>query len=294
MNAKLASCMKMAKQKAEAFLRTEGLLGQLPVDPFQIAASRKIVVTPKPDSAPGVSGMLLRHGNSFGILYATHIENEGYQRFSIGHELGHYFLEGHVDHVFANGGVHASHAGFVSADPFELEADCFASGLLMPAGPLQKILRVRDPGFAMVEKIARDCRTSLTASAIRYSELTDDAVCVIVSTAGIVDFAFLSNATKSLPGIEWIKKGTRVPAETATGQFSPEQVAAAHRVAADIDVRYWLGGSKRETVTEEVVGLGSYGKTLTVLSSTRIGAEEESEDEEEERLVESWTPRFHR
>jgi Zn-dependent peptidase ImmA (M78 family) len=286
--------MKMAKQKAEAFLRSEKLLGPLPVDPFKIAATRNIVVTPKPDSAPGVSGMLLRHGNNFGILYATHIDNDGYQRFSIGHELGHYFLEGHVDHVFAKGGIHASHAGFVSADPFELEADCFASGLLMPAGPLQKILRLRDPGFAMVEKIAGDCRTSLTASAIRYSEITDDAVCVIVSTAGVVDFAFLSDAMKALPSIQWIKKGTPVPAETATAKFSPEQVLAAQRTAADIDVRYWLGGTKREIVSEEVIGLGSYGKTLTVLSSTRIGAEEETDDEEEERLIESWTPRFSR
>jgi Zn-dependent peptidase ImmA (M78 family) len=36
--------------------------------------------------------MLLRHGNAFGILYATHIPSEGFQRFSIGHELGHYFI----------------------------------------------------------------------------------------------------------------------------------------------------------------------------------------------------------
>ena len=38
-------------------------------------------------------------GNMFGIAYATHIDNVGFQNFSVGHELGHYFLPGHVDAV---------------------------------------------------------------------------------------------------------------------------------------------------------------------------------------------------
>jgi hypothetical protein len=89
--------LKMAKQTAEALLKQEGI-ASLPVDPFALAASRDITVQAKPDTADGVSGMLIRHGDSFGILYATYIPSEGFQRFSISHELGHYFLEGHLDH----------------------------------------------------------------------------------------------------------------------------------------------------------------------------------------------------
>jgi Zn-dependent peptidase ImmA (M78 family) len=87
------------------------------------------------------SGMLLRHGNTFGIYYATHIPNEGFQRFSVGHELGHYFLDGHIDHILPKDGIHVSHAGFVSADTFELEADHFSAGLLMPSTPFKKSAR---------------------------------------------------------------------------------------------------------------------------------------------------------
>jgi hypothetical protein len=72
----------MARQTAETLLRNEGI-SSLPVDPFAIARSRDIVVEPKPDTAEGVSGMLLRHGDTFGILYATHIPSEGFQRFSV-------------------------------------------------------------------------------------------------------------------------------------------------------------------------------------------------------------------
>lgn len=48
-------------------------------------------------------------------------------------------------------------------------------------------------------------------------------------------------------------------------------------------------------VTEEVVGLGRYGKTLTVLSSRKIGHEANTDEgNDEEDLVERWTPRFRK
>src|SRR5688500_2361834 len=91
----------IATQHAEKLLRDRGITS-LPVDPFRIAAAEHITVQEKPDTAPGVSGLLMRVGSSFGIMYATHIKNEGFQRFSVGHELGHYFLPGHIDAVFSS------------------------------------------------------------------------------------------------------------------------------------------------------------------------------------------------
>ncbi len=288
--------LEMAKKQAEAFLREEGI-ETLPVDPFAIAASRDIVVEAKPDTAEGVSGMLLRHGDNLGILYATHVPNEGFQRFSVAHELGHYFWEGHIDHILPDDGFHASCAGFVSADPYELEADSFAAGLLMPTTPFKRLLRRLDSGFEAIEWLSEDCRTSLTATAIRYAEVCDDAVAVIMSTGHAVDFCFMSDAMKSLPGLSWPRKGSGVPASTETARFNanPERVLRAERTASETDVMDWLGGRKSALVTEEVVGLGRYGKTLTVLSSTTIGQEDDDgDDEDEEGLLESWTPRFRR
>jgi hypothetical protein len=288
--------LKMAKQKAEAFLKEEGIT-RLPVDPFAIAASRDIIVEPKADTSDGVSGMLLRHGDSFGILYATHVQNEGFQRFSIAHELGHFILDGHVDHVLPKDGTHTSHAGFVSADPYELEADHFAAGLLMPSGPFRRAIGRRDPGLAVIEAMAADCRTSLTATAIRYAELCDDAVGVIISTGQMIDYCFLSEAMKSLPELSWLRKGTPVPKGTETARMNghPDRIMEADRAANEIDVMDWLGGKRSVLITEEVAGLGRYGKTLTVLSSCAIGHEDEIEHgDDETEMIESWTPRFHR
>lgn len=288
--------LTMAKQRAEAFLKEEGITS-LPVDPFSIAASRDIITEAKATSNDGVSGMLLRHGDTFGILYSTHIPSEGFQRFSVAHELGHYFLDGHIDHVLPKEGSHTSHAGFVSADPFELEADYFAAGLLMPRIPFQRIIRRHDPGLSAIEVLARDCKTSLTATAIRYAELTDDAVAVIISTGQTIDYCFLSEAIKSLPEITWLRKGTPVPGATETGRFNatPDRILKSERALKIIDVMDWLGGRRSVFVTEEVIGLGRYGKTLTVLSSSSIGNEDDIEAEENDaEIINRWTPRFRR
>jgi len=281
----------MAKQKAEAFLLHEGIT-TLPVDPFAIAASRDIEVKAKPATAEGVSGMLLRHGDVFGILYATYIPSEGFQRFSVGHELGHFFLEGHIDHILPEDGVHTSHAGFVSDDPY----DQFAAGLLMPSVPFKRALARQESGLEVIESLAGLCRTSLTATAIRYAELTEDAVAVIISTGPAIDFCFLSDTMKSLPQIIWLRKGAPVPRDTATAQLNANltRIASADRADAEVDIMDWLGGTRSARAVEETIGLGKYGKTLTVLTCPAVQDEtyNEEDGDEEEGLIESWTPRF--
>jgi hypothetical protein len=232
--------LRMAKQKAEALLREERI-ATLPVDPFAIAASHDIEVRPKPDTAGGVSGMLLRHGDAFGILYVTQIPSEGFQRFSVAHELGHYFLDGHIDHILPKDGVHTSHAGFVSADPYELEADQFAAGLLMPSIPFKRALARQDSGLEVVEYLAGLCRTSLTATAIRYAELTEDAVAVVISSGPVIDFCFLSETIKSLPQLGWLRKGApvrgRPPPCDSTQILAASPIAIVRRRTSI----YWIG-----------------------------------------------------
>jgi hypothetical protein len=291
----LAYRLKMARQTAEAYLRDRGHT-TLPIDPFAIAARHDIEVKAKPDTADGVSGMLLRHGDNFGILYATHIGSEGFERFSLGHELGHYFLEGHIDHLLPQNGIHTSHAGFVSADPYELEADHYSAGLLMPSTPFKQALNKRRPGLESVEYMAGLCKTSLTATAIRCAELSEDAIAVIVSTGPVIDFCILSEAMKSLPQLTWLRKGSPVPRGTATARLNAElaSVLQGARTAGDLDVLDWLGGIESAIVSEEVVGLGRYGKTLTVLSSGSIGQESgyDDDDDDDDELSERWTPCF--
>lgn len=53
-----------------------------------------------------------------------------------------------------------------------------------------------------------------------------------------------------------------------------------------------MGGRYSVALTEEVVGLGGYGRTLTVLAAE--GGTDLEELQEEEKMIESWKPRFRR
>jgi predicted transcriptional regulator len=235
-------------------------------------------------------------------MYATNIPSKGFQKFSIAHEIGHYCIEGHVDALLENG-THYSHAGFVSGDPFEQEADYFAAALLMPEGPFRRALDRHETGLASIEALRKECETSLTATAIRYAGLTRDGVAVILSVGKSVDYCFMSDGLKAAKGISWIRKGTPVPSDTLTFSFSAlgENVRLGKKDEGDGRLNDWMGGDQTYRVREEVVGLGQYGRTLTILSCAALsadhgyddeGEEDEEEEEEEEEVVARWTPKF--
>lgn len=278
---------------AEQLIR--GMAGAaLPIDPFSIARSKDIEVLPKPAKDAGVSGMLIRVGNAFAIGYATHIDHIPFQRFCVGHELGHYFLPGHPEAVLNAQGIHESRAGFRSADRYEIEADRFAAGLLMPRHLFVPALGKAGKGFAAVESLAGVCKTSLHATAIRFAQCSPDPVAIVVSVGDRIDHCFMSDELKTIDGIDWLRKREAVPRDTATFTFNQDgaNVQSGARADGTSNLQDWFGGRFNSEVTEDVIGLGSYGKTLTVLYDIALPDEEELENEDS--LIESWTPRFRR
>jgi hypothetical protein len=282
-----------AAHHAEEVIRERGIAA-LPVDPIAIAGDLGIEVQAKPAGTTGVSGMFLRAGESYGIVYATHIYNAGFQRFSVAHELGHYFLPGHIDAVLANGDVHQSRAGFASGDRYEREADYFAAALLMPRGLLVSAMRTAGAGLAAIEHLATLCATSLTATAIRLAQCTPDPLAIIVSVGSTIEYCFMSDSLKELDGIDWIRKHQVVPRRTPTFAFNQDgaKIRGGERADGSSDLQEWFGGPRSIEVVEDVVGLGSYGKSLTVLYDFILP--DEDEEAAEESLHESWTPTFHR
>jgi hypothetical protein len=275
--------LRDAEQFAERLVRDEGL--KLPIDVISFARARDIHVAAKPASAAGVSGMLVRTGENFAIAYATHIQNEGFQRFSVAHELGHYFLPGHPEAVFRNGDVHESRAGFGSQDQIELEADHFAAGFLMPSHLFDATAARYSDGLDAIKGLQEDCKTSLTAAAIRYAELADAAVAIILSRGSTVDYCIASAPMRSITGYRHPRKGSVLPRESLTRTFNqrPENVSTAQEANNDTDVNAWFHTDHEVDASEEVIGLGAYGKTLTVITA-------DIPDEDEEHAERGWRP----
>jgi len=285
------SAAGLATQKAEAFLREHNII-ELPIDPFAIAKDLGIMVQAK-TASEGVSGMLIRHGDQFAIAYATHIASEGFQRFSVSHELGHYSLSGHPDSIFDSQGIHESRAGFVSDNKFEREADYFAAGLLMPAFLFKEEMKTAGEGLDAIEKLADKCKTSLPATAIRYTQLTDNPVAAIQSIGDKIEWCSMSDALREIRGLDWIKKGAPLPRNTTTYDFNKNEtnIVMAQRTDSMSSLQEWFNGTVDIGIAEEVKGLGQYGSTLTILTIEELDIENLQEEED---LEESWTPQFKR
>jgi hypothetical protein len=259
-------------------------MSALPVNPFAVADRLDIAYQEKSSLSPGISGCLMKVGDVFGILYSSRFASEGFKRFTLAHELGHYFLEGHVAALFGNGQQsHQSESGFTSEDRYEREADNFAASLLMPKLLFKAACGESGQGLDAIETLADLCVTSLTATAIRYAKLCDEPAAIICSTGNRIQFAVMSKPFQDMRGLTWIRKGSGVPNGTATANFNKdeENVRRGKRVNSTSTLDTWFDGGGTAELTEEVVGLGDYGKTLTVLSIDSLPEPDEGEEDEE-------------
>lgn len=265
-----------------------------PIDPFKIAADEDIFVEEHKATQPGVSGGIVFDGPSVGIFYSTAIKSPGFHRFTIGHELGHYFLPGHPEELQKTGPLHASRAGFSAGDrPIEIEADHFSAGLLLPGKLVRRELDDAQIGLVGIERLALSSECSLTACAIRSAECSPYPMAVVVSQAETICYGFLSEGFKQLGPRSYPRKGDLLP-DTATRHFNTEigNVSCGNRVSGETTLSDWFDGPPGTVLDEEVIGLGGYGLTLTVFSSEELPVDPYEADDEETELIESYKPKF--
>lgn len=267
-------------------------ISNLPIDLPSLCQRLNIVLHPMTDEN-GPPGMLIHERGNFIIAYAANTGNEGFERFCIAHELGHFHIPGHVEALFKTETVHESRAGFISDSKYEREADNFAASLLMPKKIFKKAMQSTNLGIEAIQALSSQFTTSLLATAIRFTNFTDDSVAIIVSSKNTIDYCIMSPSFRELRGVSWIRKNSLLPRSTTTFSFNqdPAKIISGQIIEATSDLREWFGSEKEIEVNEDVVGLGKTGQTLTLLHGIELPDED---DVAEDELVESWTPRFRR
>jgi len=275
------------KKKAREVARETGFL-ELPVDPAIIAEKKDITLQGWEASKPGLSGFLMIQGGQVGIGYSTAIQNNGFKNFTIAHELGHYHLEGHIDFLIKEDSpCHFSKSGFVSDLKHEREADLFAAELLMPyqlfTKALQEAEKIRGKGFPAISHLAEEANTSIVATALRYAEVSDDPVAVIVSSNQEIEYSWCSPSLLQTVNFRPFQKGNPVARGTITEKFNVDESSIKQGLTAKSTCCFsdWSPESRRIEFNEDVVGLGHYEKVLTVLFSEEAIDSDEEEDEED-------------
>lgn len=264
----MAVSKPMEPKAIEAFaasvLKDHGLY-KLPVDPFEIAKREGIRLAP--GSYGGrFDGRLEFHRKKgrFLLFYADGRtgRTDGRIRFTIGHELGHYYLEEHRRYL-TSGLWHGSHTGFVSDNRLEKEADRFSAALLMPAELFRSEIRRCFGRICTLKNLIRLSErlgTSITATVLRYCELDIEATSVILAQDGTVRFHVPSYDLRRL-GFGYVATGSPVPATSKTARLL--EPGADDFVEGEIDAEVWY--DRAGTLYEEAHRLGYTGLTLTYL-----------------------------
>ena len=135
-------------------------------------------------------------------------------RFSVAHELGHYYIPSHRD-LLVMGQSHYSKSGFICDNRLEREADFFAAALLLPRTVLKDFcLRKEFYTLKEIVELANEWETSITSAAIRYVQWTPECCGLVLSQDNQIRF-YIASDDAAHRGFEWLGR-KEVPARTET------------------------------------------------------------------------------
>lgn len=284
--------MMQAKNLAQDILEKNDLL-TLPIDIDALASKKAILIDTMPENIArrAIYGALIFTNEKSLILYSTNVDNIGFQRFTIAHELGHYCLDGHLYEIIDEKGMHISDSDFCSKRMCEIEADAFASGLLMPEKLCKKLIAACVDGLGAIKILAEECWTSLTAAAIRYIDLTTAPSAVVVSAGNVIGYSVATREFHKYGTLP--RKGFPLPMGTLSAS-----VACSTRThfqegfeELESDLSLWIGGRRTIPCIEQSMKLGHTGKTLTLLTCIE-NEDEENEKDTDEDFERRWGLRF--
>ncbi len=262
-----------AREHAMELLESEGIQS-LPVDPFGIAKSQQLTIQRIEFDSGNIAGSTdYTESGDFIISLSKAITYEGFLHFTLAHELGHCAIPNHLKYLFSDGMPHVSEMGDSSSSIYEYQANSFAGALLMPTDLCKEYLgRVHDQrgiGLRSIRMLSRKCKVSYTAAAIRYVDLIDEAAAIFVSKNGVVEYCYTSPLCSSWfgTGVNDLRRGNALPEGMLTHQIGKDQSAilqAKQPRGQNVSLPEWFGGTETE-IYEECIGLGRYGKVLTIL-----------------------------
>lgn len=182
--------------------------GQMPLSERPAEVAERIIDQCRIKSAP-VDLHKIAQENSIEISSSTTIDADGWilfpkdqkwaaikyrpnmtlgrQRFTIAHELGHFFLK-NVDtdeqSCQIDGGQKNEH---------ERDADEFASNLLMPEKLIKKTIGTKIKGYEDILKIGQSFEVSQQAAALRLMQVTSHPAAAIYSEGGVIKWGRASS-----------------------------------------------------------------------------------------------------
>lgn len=199
----------------------------------------------------GIDGMLSKRKkhNDWCISYDENVTVPGRINFTIAHELGHYLLHRKLRETFQCGQAEMMDYDSVESKRLESQANTFSSYLLMPRNDFDIQIQGQELSFELLGHCAERYQTSLTATALKWLEFTDEAAMLVVADHDeFICWSYCSQSAKRLraykpPGevvpqsaLEYLRANisdSRVPRRVEPGVWHPTEEAVESAIISD-------------------------------------------------------------
>lgn len=137
-------------------------------------------------------------------------------RFTLAHELGHYFIDAH--RIGLKKGLLEPHSSLTNQKQYyviEHEADYFASCLLMPESRFLNDIGNKKFCFDVIDFLKTEYRVSRTACALRFADIGNCPIMVVYAEKNIIKWKYSS---EDFP-FKWLINDNIVPKNTVMGEY---------------------------------------------------------------------------
>lgn len=215
----------------------------------------------------GVDGALLCSNDNYGIMINENIKYESRKRFTIAHELGHYWIPEHFGDFKCTS---ESIGSFDLKNNFEMQADIFAAEFLMPTPLFIEDIKYKSPSFENFESLADKYGTSLTATSIKFLKNDETPGMLIYTANGNIKWSI--NSRNNYWELNYKK-------DTGLIQQIYESEHPMHE--SIMDSYYWFDGFKHDKINVSIKNLKNLNAQLIFLSLSEDDYISEWEEEGE-------------
>ena len=261
----------------------------IPVPIDSIAMSLDIAsIDPLPSKIKSFEGVLLKKDWQ-GFIFFNGLSPLSRQRFTIGHELGHWMIPSHLtgDQLSCTkqqiSNSYTKGQAISKEIRIEIEANRFSAQILMPEKEFRIDTNKNEPDLRHIFAVSQKYNVSMVACCLRFRDLSDYSCAIIQHHNFIIKRIF---KTKSFPNLDRNFK--------ENGFISPKSLSASNSFSKElipIDWRIWLqqeNPNKTELYEQVLQQRDGYRITLLYLDDSQSVAEEDMEEE----LSSLWNPRF--
>jgi len=182
----------------------------------------------------------------------------GRKRFAIAHELGHFELA-HNEGVIAACSEKEFFIWYEGQNDREVEANIFAAELLMPTKLFRERLENTVPSMDLIQGLSDEFQTTLTATAIRYVELSEEPCAIVFSTGGCVRWV-----RRSSDFHYWISPGRKLSPYTCAAEYFEKGTISRQMETVRLDG--WVENvSAGDHIREESIPMPSFDSVLSLL-----------------------------